>query len=186
MLISAVNRLSIALERGASLITSSPSSSSPVISIAGWEFVEPGADQPYLVEIDRLRVFEDGPQPVPEHLFISAAPRLSNAAGDPKERITRAWRAGFWCWAAVATHSEYKQAEAISVSDTQWLIFRHSRFSAPVRVRKITDLRFLLASQAPQSDPAVYQGFASITEVQVCCASYGVGVPPLYQCKGQN
>lgn len=182
-LILALNRLSIALERGATVGPATSSTDEAVISIAGWELVEPSSDQPYVVEIDRFRIFEDGPQPVPDLLLTSAAKRLSNVAGDPKERVIRAWKAGFWCWAAVATHSEYAQRDAISVSDTQWVVFRHSRISSPVRVRKVTELRQLLASQIPGSYPAVYQGFASVTEVQVCCASYGCGVPPLYQCR---
>lgn len=183
LLISALNRLSIALERGATLTSSSSSADRPVASIAGWELVEPSSEQPYVVEIDRFRVFEDGPQPVPEQLLTAAASRLSNVAGNPQDRVTRAWKAGFWCWAAVATHTDYTQQDPISVSDTQWIIFRHSRISSPVRVRKITELRQLLASQVPGVDSAVYQGFASVTEVQVCCASYGVGVPPIYQCR---
>lgn len=184
-LISALTRLSVAIERGASLTSSSSTSSSaPCISIAGWEIVEPSFEQPFAVELDSRRVFEDGPQPIPPALLTSAAQKLSNVAGDPKERIVRAWKAGFWCWAAIATHSEYLQREAISVSDTQWIIFYHSRISGAVRVRKITELRSLLASQVPNSEPAVWQGFASLTEVQVCCASFGTDVPPLYQCSG--
>ena len=184
LLIGALNRLSVALE--ASTATTSSTSTSPTISIAGWELVEPISEQPFKVALQFRRVFEDGPQPIPNDLLTIAAGKLSSVAGDPRERVTRAWRAGFWAWAAVSTHSPYSRAEAISLSDTQWIIANHPRSTGPIRVRKLGDLRQLLASIPPGAEEPCYQGFASLTEVQIFCASYGIDTPPLYQCSAQR
>lgn len=55
-------------------------------------------------------------------------------------------------------------------------------FSQSVRVRKVSELRALLAV-APRGDCGpVYQGFPSLTEVQVFCAAAGIDTPPVFQC----
>lgn len=168
-LVRALNRLSIVLESVAASGSSSRSLSA-TISIAGWELVEPPSEH---VELESRIIFEDGPQPVPEDLLVLAAGKLSTVADHPKDRVLRAWRAVFWAWAAVATHTEDRRAEGISWSDTQWIIVNHSRVFGPIRVRKLSDLRQLLASQVPALQLlAVHQGFESLTEIQVFCASY--------------
>ena len=63
-LISAVNRLSIALERSSLASSSSQTvEPRPVISVAGWELVEEAFELPLSVKVDPHRVFEDGPEP---------------------------------------------------------------------------------------------------------------------------
>ena len=48
-------------------------------------------------------------------------------------------------------------------------------------MRKIGDVRQLLASVPPGREEPCYQGFASLTEVPVfCTCSYGIDTPPLY------
>ena len=186
-LISAVNRLSIALERSSLASSSSQTvEPRPVISVAGWELVEEAFELPLSVKVDPHRVFEDGPEPIPEDLLALTSSKLTSVCGPPRDRVLRAWKAGVWAWAANATHSEYKQAEPLSLSDVHWVVVRHSRITGPVRVRKLSELRSLLASQACECEPAIYQGFPSITEVQVFCSSFGTGLPPLYQCSGQK
>lgn len=186
-LIEALNRLSVALERSSlasSTSSSTSSKSSPVTSIAGWELVEEETPTLLSVKLDPLRIFEDGPQPIPEDLLALASSKITSVVGNPKDRIVRAWRAGFWAWAANATHTEYTQADPISLSDAHWIVVRHSRLAGPIRVRKISELRSLLSSQKAGADGVIYQGFPSITEIQVFCSSLGTSVPPLYQCSG--
>lgn len=113
-LISAVNRLSIALERSS---LASSSSQTPVISVAGWELVEEASELPLSVKVDPHRVFEDGPEPIPEDLLALTSSKLTSVCGPPRDRVLRAWKAGFWAWAANATHSEHKQTEPLSLSN---------------------------------------------------------------------
>lgn len=70
-LISALRRLSFAFERATTSVPSS-TTSSPVISIAGWELVEPEGEQPFKVELGFHLIFEDGPRPAADNTEIQA------------------------------------------------------------------------------------------------------------------
>lgn len=169
-LIVALNRLALAVEHSGLGQSSQPPS---LVSFPDWECVEKAQELPFQVSLDPRRIFEDGPAPFPPELLTFASSKLSSAAGNPRDRVIRAWRAGFWAWGAVATHSDYTQADPIALSDVHWIVVRATRITGPIRMRKVVDLRLILSSQSIH-ESAVYQGFASLTEVQVFCSSYGI------------
>ena len=71
-------------------------------------------------------------------------------------------------------HTEYEQLESLgSLSDTQWVIIRAPSLNSPVRVRKVSELRALLAV-VPRGDRGpIYQGFPSMQYSQVKMAGSG-------------
>ena len=177
-LVAAVNRLTLAFERAEAATSSSTTVQVPIISQACWELVEPPAHTPWAVPTTFTGV-EEGPTKIPHSLLVSAASEISSVVGKLEDRVQRAWRSG----SCLVNHTEYEQLESLgSLSDTQWVIIRAPSLSSPVRVRKVSELRALLAV-APRGDfGPIYQGFPSLTEVQVFCAAAGIDTPPVFQC----
>ena len=183
----AVNRLALAFERGAAATSSSATSVSvPIITQAGWELVEPAVEVPWAVPKSITGV-EEGVPPIPPTLLAAASSKISSVVGQPSERVQRAWKAGFAAWVAVSTHTEYQVADPLpSLSDTIWVVLRAPTLNSPVRVRRVSELRSLLASLPDAREGPVYQGFPSLTEVQVFCAAAGIDSPPVFQCKAHK
>ena len=186
-LVQAVNRLALAFDRAAAG-TSSPSTSVtvPIITQAGWELVEPAVEVPWSVPPTFTGV-EEGVPPIPQSILSAASGKISAVAGQPQDRVHRAWKAGFAAWVAISTHTEYKVVDSIpSLSDTIWVVLRAPSLNSPVRVRRVSELRSLLAVLPARDGGPVYQGFPSLTEVQVFCAAAGIETPPVFQCKSHK
>ena len=186
-LVQAVERLSLAFEQAAAATSSSSTSVTvPIISQAGWELVEPSVVVPWTVPKSITGV-EEGVPTIPHSLLVSASSKISSVVGQPQERVHRAWKAGFAAWVAVSTHTEYTPVEPLpSLSDTIWVILRAPSLNGAVRVRRVSELRSLLAVLPSGDCGPVHQGFPSLTEVQVFCAAAGIDTPPVFQCRSHK
>ena len=194
-LIVALNRLSLALESHSSA-GSVPASSVPLVpdcsdpTDSPWILVEEAESLPKGYRDERVsRIVEDGPGPTPQALISLGKSRLTGVDPGYELRVRRAYVAGFWAWASLATSTEYSAPDPIGLPDSQFLVLRAWTFNPrlvqlPIRVRTKTELSQLLG---PLPAPgAIVQGFASLTEVQVFCGGANIPVPPLFQWRAQR
>ena len=185
-LVHAVNQLALAFDRASLPSSSSTTVSVPIISQAGWELVEPSVEVPWTAPKSFTGV-EEGVPAIPQSLLILASSKISSVVGQPQERVQRAWKAGFAAWVALSTHTEYTPVDPLpSLSDTIWVVLRAPSLNGAVRVRRVSDLRSLLAVLPSLDCGPVHQGFPSLTEVQVFCAAAGIDTPPVFQCKSHK
>ena len=198
-LISAISRLSLALETYNSALTAQ-SAASPVIPASTsaapgdsdlWILIEDSEALPkgYRDENLLTRIVEDGPPALPPALLSFGRCRLTNIHPGPDSRVKRAFVAGFWAWAANATNTDYTPAESIGIADSHFVILRSwcadpKKVKLPLRVSKKSEVQKLCGRDPTLG--SIVQGFASFTEVQCFCGGAGIGVPPLYQWRSSN
>lgn len=198
-MISAISRLSLALETYNSALTahstasSAVPASSPIVSGDSdlWILIEDSEALPKGYKDENLltRIVEDGPPALPPALLSFGRHRLANIHPGSDSRVKRAFVAGFWAWAAHASNADYTPAESIGIADTHFVILRAwcadpKKVKLPLRVTKKSEVQKLCGR-----DPnlgSIVQGFASLTEVQCFCSGAGIEVPPLYQWRSSN
>lgn len=195
-LISALNRLSLALENH--LASSSAPGSLPTSSVPAsaqsvespWILVEEEEELPSGYKDERVRrIVEDGPGPVPPALLSLGRSRLTGTDPGSETRVRRAYVAGFLAWAALATNTEYTPADPIGLQDTHFLVLRSWSHNPrvtklPCRVRTKSDLALIVGN--PPGPGSLVQSFASLTEVQIFCGGANIPVPPLLQWRSQK
>ena len=131
----------------------------------------------------RLIECESGPPPLPDCLFDFASTLI--AGPGQFERADRAWRGGFWCGVALRTYTRFPPLPAISVAESQWVVFRAPGISRPFWVQSRDEVTHILnlpgsRTDAPPLDPIVV-GFATITELDIFCAGGYLIRPACYQ-----
>ena len=193
-LISAISRLSLALETYNSSVLSAPAASSG--TPAEVATVSDGSEHWILVEESELlptgyrgeessRIVEEGPPSCPPALYSLGQHRLTSVHPGSDRRVRRAFVAGFWAWAAQATNTDYSAAESIGLADCHFVILRSwsadpREITLPVRVDRKCEVQ-KICGRDPLKSGSIVQGFASLTEVQCFCSGAGIEVPPLYQ-----
>ena len=131
----------------------------------------------------RLCEVENGPPPVPEHLLEFAA-HLTAGPG-ARIRTERAWDGGFWCGAALRTHTSFGGLFDISVPSTHWVVFRAPGISRPFWVQTREEVNHILNLPGSRPDTPPLQpivvGFATVTELDLFCSGGYLIRPACYQ-----
>ena len=194
----ALNRLSLALESYTSSLGSrssagtSSSLAPEVVTDQGdsWILVDEPEKLPKGYSDPRLfRIVEDGPGPTPPALVSLGRNRLTGVDPGFEARVRRAYVAGFWAWASIATNTEYTPADPIPLPDSRFLVLRSwtvdpRKIAVPFQVERKSDLKLLVGDLSAPG--AIIQGFASLTEVQVFCGGACIEVPAFYQWKAKK
>ena len=120
-------------------------------------------------------VVEDGPLEVPQLLIQRAIDLLPPYIDFPEDRALRVWRAGHWCWAALATHTEYNPLGALCGEQPRhWLVLRGQGVEKPYRTTSYKEaLHFIQALDGRE----VIEEFKFFVEVQIFCAGAKIKVP---------
>lgn len=192
-LITAISRLSLALETYNSALTAQsagstavPASATPSSGDSDWTLIEDSEALPKGYRDENLysRIVEVGPPELPPALLSLGRHRLTNIHPGSDFRVRRAFVAGFWAWVAQATSTNYSPAEAIGLPDSQFVILRSwiidpKKVKVPLRVTRKSEVQKLCGRDPTLG--SIVQGFASLTEVHCFCSGAGIEVPPLYQ-----
>ena len=163
---------------------------SAVVDLGDWELV--GLPElPFgfanIEELSRLHQFrgpETGPPDTPSFLLDFACRELKGPSSSCYRRAHRAFRAGFWAFVALETHTPYQPSDPFGPPDKHWIILRSKSGKKPVRVGTKSDFRKIVGNSPEEL--LVAESFASLAEVAVFCAGAGIRVPPLQQWKGNS
>ena len=185
-LTSAIRNLSIAANHLSSHVGASSPGPAPLVD-PEWEVVEEECS-PYPTLASKLsrdsscRGVEEGPLPTPAACFDLARRRLTSTSVGVDARVDRAFRAGFWAWAAIETHTPYSaESDLPGLKICHWVVLTSGRNPPAFRVASRRDFAALTAG-----DPhVVAEKFASLTEVQIFCLGAKAPVPQLLECKRQ-
>ena len=186
-LVSALEQLTVQVSDLVSRVGSQLPHAS-VVDLGDWELV--GLPElPFgfanIEELSRLHQFrgpETGPPDTPSFLLDYACRELKGPSSSCYRRAHRAFRAGFWAFVAIETHTPYRPVDPFGPPDKHWL--RAQADSKPVRVGSKTDFRKVVGNTPEEL--LVAESFASLSEVAIFRAGAGVRVPPLQQWKGNS
>ena len=160
------------------------------VDLGDWELVG-SPELPFgfanIEELSRLLVCrgpETGPPDTPSFLLDYACRELKGPSSTCYRRAHRAFRAGFWAFVSVETHTPYRPIDPFGPPDKHWIILRAQSGSTPVRVGSKTDFRKVVGNTT--ENLLVAESFASLAEIAIFCAGAGIRVPPLQQWKGSN
>ena len=169
-LIDSLDRLTIAV-RETQLGTASV--------LEGWELVEEVYPGPAREAVRHHRAEE--PPPETPAQILGLAKRLTSAKGDGNQRVTEAFRAGYWARLSLECHIHQLDRPTLStpLRATQHLILRATGLEHPVRVLKAEERDKLIGGDTD----AIFFGFPSLIEVQAFCSGAGIEVPALYKCR---
>ena len=124
----------------------------------------------------QFRIVEDGPIEPPSDLILFASGKLPSYIDYPEDRIAKAWSNAHWAWAALATHTNYRKAEAvIGEKPNFFLCLRGKGLHSQVYT---TSLREAHAAFEELDGTEIIEEFKFFAELQVFCAGIPVAVPP--------
>lgn len=131
----------------------------------------------------RFRGVEEGPGEIPPILLDIARSKLSSKPPGAEFRALRAFRAGFWSKAAIATSTVYRPIDPVpELKARHWIVLACPAFPGTARFTSRSDFGRAIEGDIENS---VFEVFASQTELEIYCAGASVPLPALKTWKKQ-
>jgi len=178
-LVSAINRLSIAIEsRGGNhsraeeweVIEESPEA--PAAPVPSQEDLFAG------VAFNDYEAFADLLPACPDR-FLGICSRLRGGQYSAEYRARRAWEAGVWAHLCRSGRVRVPRATLpIDLKPTVYIVVQSPRITEPTRVSRASDLARLTGRF---SEATICHGFPSLAEAEVYCGGLGIALPCQHQ-----
>ena len=178
-LVTALNRLTIAIEGAAQRAPEDPAAAD------GWEVVpehdlNPQGDLNRRLAAVRVGDYNGFAELIPEcpHNVVTACRRLSGGGVTYQFRAARAFEAGFWARLTLAGLVPKPRAtQGLNLRPTVYIVLRARNLASATRVHNASDFYRVTGRL---DDYSVSHSFPSLAEAEAYCTGAGVPLPPLH------